>query len=124
MKKELEDLAQLSDVNRLGRTVLLLFKLRPIISALCMVMLICPAADLRARHPIKKALGTLYPCVQLAKSGCSSNSYNFAYVKYGVVVQTQANTVWDFNGREEHGTVMPSHNEVVNNAVAKGEASY
>jgi hypothetical protein len=27
----------------------------------------------------------------------------------------------DFNGREEHGTVMPSHNEVMNNAVAKGK---
>ncbi|KAJ7833136.1 1,3-beta-glucan synthase component-domain-containing protein [Mycena olivaceomarginata] len=120
MKEELEELAQLSDVNRLGRTVLSLFSCANYISAVHGDADMS-AADLRAGRSIKKALGTLYPCVQLAKSGCSSNSYNFAYVKYGVVVQTQANTVWDFNGREEHGTVMPSHNEVMNNAVAKGK---
>ncbi|KAJ7833151.1 hypothetical protein B0H14DRAFT_2591669 [Mycena olivaceomarginata] len=88
MKEELEELAQLSDVNRLGRTVLVALQLRQ-----------------------------LYQ-----RCAC----YNFAYMKYGVVVQTQANTVCshdtrDFNGREEHGTVMPSHNEVMNNAVAKGK---
>ncbi|KAJ7789526.1 hypothetical protein B0H14DRAFT_3502883 [Mycena olivaceomarginata] len=120
MKEELEELAQLSDVNRLGRTVLLLFSCANYISAVHGDADMS-AADLRAGRSIKKALGTLYPCVQLAKSGCSNNSYNFAYMKYGVVVQTRANTVWDFNGREEHGTVMPSHNKVMNNAVAKGK---
>ncbi|KAJ7791969.1 hypothetical protein B0H14DRAFT_2624551 [Mycena olivaceomarginata] len=125
MKEELEELAQLSDVNRLGRTVLSLFSCANYISAVHGDADMS-AADLRAGRSIKKALGTLYPCVQLAKSGCSNNSYNFAYMKYGVVVQTQANTVCshdtrDFNGREEHGTVMPSHNEVMNNAVAKGK---
>jgi hypothetical protein len=93
MKEELEELAQLSDVNRLGRTVLSLFSCANYISAVHGDADMS-AADLRAGRSIKKALGTLYPCVQLAKSGCSSNSYNFAYVKYGVVVQTQANTVW------------------------------
>ncbi|KAK7057095.1 hypothetical protein R3P38DRAFT_2839291 [Favolaschia claudopus] len=64
-------------------------------------------------------LGDLSPCVQLEKSGCGKDDYNFAYVRWGVVVRTQANTVWLFNGREEHASVLPAAS-VMRNATSNG----
>ncbi|KAF8143966.1 hypothetical protein K438DRAFT_1874743 [Mycena galopus ATCC 62051] len=55
-----------------------------------------------------KGRGSLRPCAQLRKTRCGRNNYNFAYVRWGVVVRTMTNTVWVFNGRDVHGTVMPS----------------
>ncbi|KAJ7086967.1 hypothetical protein C8R44DRAFT_893365 [Mycena epipterygia] len=64
--------------------------------------------------------GGLYPCVQLSKENCGRQDYNFAYVRWGVVIRTQANAVWVFNGRHEHGTVMPSQDAVNQNANSDG----
>lgn len=50
--------------------------------------------DLRARRSKKDGHGDLYPCVQTEKTGCGPNDYNFAYVRWGVVVRTMTNTVW------------------------------
>ncbi|KAJ7464328.1 hypothetical protein B0H11DRAFT_2240724 [Mycena galericulata] len=39
-------------------------------------------------------VGGLYPCAQLSKKNCGPHDYNFAYARWGVVVQTRGNTVW------------------------------
>lgn len=38
--------------------------------------------------------GDLYPCVQLRKDKCGRQDYNFAYVRWGIVICTWANAVW------------------------------
>jgi hypothetical protein len=94
--------------------------------------------DLEAGKGIKDCLGGYFPCVQLEKKGCKKHEYDFAYVRWGVVIQTHRNTVWCvpyflsildllsissrvFNGRHEHGTVMPSQSSVNNNAQSSGK---
>ncbi|KAJ7170372.1 hypothetical protein C8R43DRAFT_1120802 [Mycena crocata] len=61
------------------------------------------------------------PCMQITKSGCGKDSYNFAYVQWGIALQTRSNTVWVFNGRHVHGTIMPRQSEVINAAQSLGE---
>ncbi|KAK7001033.1 hypothetical protein R3P38DRAFT_3217804 [Favolaschia claudopus] len=36
----------------------------------------------------------LHPCMQLAKEGCSTDDFNFAYVHWGVYFRTESNAVW------------------------------
>jgi hypothetical protein len=62
MKEELEDLAELSDVNHLGCTVLLLFSYTNYITAIYGDTGIS-AANLQVKYLMKETLGTLYPCV-------------------------------------------------------------
>jgi hypothetical protein len=62
MKEELEDFAELSDVNYLGCTVLLLFSYTNYITAIYGDTDIS-AANLQAKYLMKETLGTLYPCV-------------------------------------------------------------
>lgn len=50
--------------------------------------------DLLSGCSLANALGGLYPCMQLTKTNCGPQDYNFAYVRWGMVIQTQPNTVW------------------------------
>ncbi|KAJ7168261.1 hypothetical protein C8R43DRAFT_945465 [Mycena crocata] len=71
---------------------------------------------------VMKAKGECHPCVQLAQSGTDkkNHEWDFAMYKWGVVIETHPNTVWCFNGRHEHGSVMPSQTSVNNNAASSG----
>ncbi|KAJ7799303.1 hypothetical protein B0H14DRAFT_2903647 [Mycena olivaceomarginata] len=109
MKAEITSLAVKSGVNFLGRTGLSNFTCTNYIS--CMHDdLDFSLEDFLKRRKKKKGWGALRPCAQLHKSHCGPDDYNFAYVQWGVVVRTMTNTVWVFNGRHVHATVMPSHN--------------
>ncbi|KAJ7787382.1 hypothetical protein B0H14DRAFT_3505641 [Mycena olivaceomarginata] len=93
LKTRLEGLTATSGVNYLGRTGVSNFTCSNYISC------IHPDSDfgledLEAERGRNNARGDLSPCVQLVKSGCGPDDYNFAYVRWGVVVRTMANTVW------------------------------
>ncbi|KAJ7843062.1 hypothetical protein B0H14DRAFT_3456368 [Mycena olivaceomarginata] len=93
LKTRLEGLTATSGVNYLGRTSVSNFTCSNYISC------IHPDSDfgledLEAERGRNNARGDLSPCVQLVKSGCGPDDYNFAYVRWGVVVRTMANTVW------------------------------
>ncbi|KAF7330970.1 hypothetical protein MVEN_02437100 [Mycena venus] len=111
LKKELSDLTAESGVNYLGRT--------GVVNFTCTNYISCIHPDINLslwdlRHGLgkKDGLGGLTPCGTLEKSGCGPNEYNFAYVRWGVVLRTMANTVWVFNARHEHGTVMPARSTI------------
>ncbi|KAJ7708802.1 hypothetical protein B0H17DRAFT_1124603 [Mycena rosella] len=75
--------------------------------------------DLKMGRGINDSLGGYYPCIQLEKKNCGPDDYSFAYVRWGVVIETRPNTMWVFNGRHEHGTVMPSQSAM--NSCSKPE---
>ncbi|KAJ7667030.1 hypothetical protein B0H17DRAFT_1252143 [Mycena rosella] len=78
--------------------------------------------DLKMGRGINDSLSGYYPCIQLEKKNCSPNDYSFAYVRWGVVIETRPNTMWVFNGRHEHSTVMPSQSAM--NSDCKHEPTY
>ena len=41
----------------------------------------------------------LHPCFQLIKENCSNLDFNFAYVEWGIVIETRANSLWCVFGR-------------------------
>ncbi|KAF7318787.1 hypothetical protein HMN09_00391000 [Mycena chlorophos] len=45
-------------------------------------------------------------CCQLKKTA-GPDEYNFVFAEYGVVIETQPNTLWVFNPQELHGTLLP-----------------
>jgi hypothetical protein len=93
MKAEITSLAVKSGVNFLGRTGLSNFTCTNYIS--CMHDdLDFSLEDFLKRRKRKKGQGALRPCVQLRKTHCGRDDYNFAYVQWGVVVRTMTNTVW------------------------------
>ncbi|KAJ6590444.1 hypothetical protein DFH09DRAFT_1074077 [Mycena vulgaris] len=51
-------------------------------------------------------------CCQLWKDGCQDNEYKFAYVEWGVYIQTQANCLWFFNPKHLHITILPWQSSV------------
>ncbi|KAJ7699612.1 hypothetical protein B0H17DRAFT_1129219 [Mycena rosella] len=67
-------------------------------------------------------LGGCYPCVQLVQTGTdkSLHEWDFAMVRWGIVIETHSNTVWCFNGRHEHGSVIPSRSSYEANAASSG----
>ncbi|KAJ7439729.1 hypothetical protein B0H11DRAFT_2253636 [Mycena galericulata] len=106
-------------VNRLGRYGLSLFNCHNYISSTHEDPDI-GQEDLLSGNSPSTCIGGLYPCAQLVKENCGPHDYNFAYARWGMVVQTQPNTVWVFNGRHAHGTVMPSQSAVNQNATSAG----
>ncbi|KAJ7678685.1 hypothetical protein B0H17DRAFT_1139241 [Mycena rosella] len=63
-----------------------------------------------------------HPCVQLEQTGTDKtlHEWDFAMVRWGIVIETHSNTVWCFNGRHEHGSVIPSRSSHEANAVSSG----
>ncbi|KAJ7688032.1 hypothetical protein B0H17DRAFT_1135873 [Mycena rosella] len=55
-------------------------------------------------------VGGCHPCVQLEQTGTDKtlHEWDFAMVRWGIVIETHSNTVCCFNGRHEHGSVIPS----------------
>ncbi|KAF8130485.1 hypothetical protein K438DRAFT_860118 [Mycena galopus ATCC 62051] len=106
MKAELKQLTAFSGMNQLGSTGVVNFACTNYISC------IHPDADLSYEDAVlgrgkDDGLGSLRSCGQLGKTGCGRNDYNFAYVRWGIVIDTMTNTVWVFNGRHEHATSCP-----------------
>ncbi|KAK7016032.1 hypothetical protein R3P38DRAFT_2543195 [Favolaschia claudopus] len=131
LKKRLTDLTAKSSIEYLGQTGLTLYDCTNYASPVH-VDTDMGLEDVIEGRSRKDGLGDLSPCVQLEKSGCGKDDYNFAYallevrfersdVRWGVVVRTQANTVWWvlFNGREEHASVLPAAS-VMRNATSNG----
>ncbi|KAJ6513124.1 hypothetical protein C8R45DRAFT_335029 [Mycena sanguinolenta] len=120
LKRNLKALTESAGLNHLGRY--------GISSFYCHNYISCvhedpdnSAEDVEAGRGRTTGRGGQFPCVQLTKSGCSKNSYNFAYTAFGQVIQTRSNTVWLFNGRHAHATtVMPSQREVNRRARSEG----
>ncbi|KAJ7492056.1 hypothetical protein FB451DRAFT_1165235 [Mycena latifolia] len=58
----------------------------------------------------------------LVQSGTnkSLHEWDFALVRFGIVIETHSNMVWCFNGRHEHGSVHPSHSSYHNGAMSLG----
>ncbi|KAJ8503610.1 hypothetical protein ONZ45_g10703 [Pleurotus djamor] len=56
-------------------------------------------------HRDKDDLG-ISVCFQLKKR-CREDEFNFAFMEWGVYVQTEPNTLWLFYGAHCHGTIMP-----------------
>ncbi|KAJ7705049.1 hypothetical protein B0H17DRAFT_1126651 [Mycena rosella] len=63
-----------------------------------------------------------HPCVQLEQTGTNKilHEWDFAMVRWGIVIETHSNTVWCFNGRHEHGSVIPSRSSHEANAASSG----
>ncbi|KAJ7668288.1 hypothetical protein B0H17DRAFT_1142417, partial [Mycena rosella] len=49
--------------------------------------------DLKLGRGLTNSLAGYYPCIQLTKKNCGRNNYSFAYVRWGVVIETRPNTV-------------------------------
>ncbi|KAI0083768.1 hypothetical protein BDY19DRAFT_998326 [Irpex rosettiformis] len=47
-------------------------------------------------------------CSQLEKTGCQDGEWDFVYASHGVYIETLENTVWWFNSKNLHGSVVPS----------------
>ncbi|KAF9077797.1 hypothetical protein BDP27DRAFT_1413485 [Rhodocollybia butyracea] len=58
--------------------------------------------------------------VTTAKNG-NPQYYNFCYAKWGIIVYTQGNCEWWFDGKEVHGTVSPSRSAL---AAVSTDGSY
>ncbi|TDL15219.1 hypothetical protein BD410DRAFT_809109 [Rickenella mellea] len=48
---------------------------------------------------------------QLFKRG-PVDEYNFSFTQWGIYIQTEENTVWWFNGRDMHGTIVPRQSSI------------
>ncbi|KAJ7710171.1 hypothetical protein B0H16DRAFT_1480741 [Mycena metata] len=80
--------------------------------------------DVQQRHASKECIGGCYPCVQLEQTGTdkSKHEWDFCYLGFGLVIETQSNTIWCFNGRVRHASIMPGHNSYHNNhAMSSGK---
>ncbi|KAF8204367.1 hypothetical protein K438DRAFT_1819719 [Mycena galopus ATCC 62051] len=120
MRKRIRSLTEQSGINYLGRTGVSHFNCHNYISCVHADLDI-GIADLLAGRGKNDAEGDLYSCGQLEKLHCGPNDFNFAYVRWGVMVRTLPNAVWVFNGRHAHGTVMPSASAMQQNAVSRGD---
>ncbi|KAF7315105.1 hypothetical protein MIND_00024800 [Mycena indigotica] len=65
--------------------------------------------------------GCLHPCFQLSKENCGPQDFNFAYVEWGVAIETTANALWLFDGRHAHGSIMPSAEAINAGAQSEGD---
>ncbi|KAF8130448.1 hypothetical protein K438DRAFT_1999430 [Mycena galopus ATCC 62051] len=86
MKAELKQLTAFSGMNQLGSTGVVNFACTNYISC------IHPDADLSYEDAVlgrgkDDGLGSLRSCGQLGKTGCGRNDYNFAYVRWGIVIE-------------------------------------
>ncbi|KAJ7126411.1 hypothetical protein C8R43DRAFT_958148 [Mycena crocata] len=122
MKTQLRGIANNSGANRFGRFTMSTYECDNYISCIHDDHDM-GKEDLEEGKGRSDALGGYFPCAQITKENCGKHDYNFAYVRWGTVIQTQANTVWVFNGRHKHGTVMPSQSAMDNNGASKGKHS-
>ncbi|KAJ7145388.1 hypothetical protein C8R43DRAFT_1130063 [Mycena crocata] len=110
LEQDLLQITEDSELNRFGRFGVTGFY--------CTNFLSCLHRD---KDIVKDDRPTLHPCIQLSKENCGPNDYNFGMVEWGVAIRTEANTVWVFNGRDVHGTIMPSQSAFNNGAASKGK---
>ncbi|KAK7024097.1 hypothetical protein R3P38DRAFT_2531662 [Favolaschia claudopus] len=106
LRAEINELTQTAGLPYLGRTGLTHYTCTNYISPIH-VDADHGLSDVNERRNKKDGLGALRPVAQLVKTGCGKNDFNFAYAQWGVVVRTRRNSVWLFNARHGHGTVMP-----------------
>ncbi|KAJ7738866.1 hypothetical protein DFH07DRAFT_965964 [Mycena maculata] len=92
LKSELPWMTSEACVGRLGKHGLCTFECNNYISCVHWDEDI-GKADLVEDHSQANHVGGLYPCAQLEKKNCKPHEYNFAYVKWGVVIETRPNTV-------------------------------
>ncbi|KAJ7107303.1 hypothetical protein C8R43DRAFT_963132 [Mycena crocata] len=124
-----QDLLEITEGSELNR-----FRRFGVTGFYCTDFLSCLHRD---RDIVRKKQPTLHPCIQLSKEKCGPNDYNFGMVEWGVAIRTEENTVWYtsvsytyisytdhnrvFNGRDVHGTIMPSQSAFNNGAASKGK---
>ncbi|KAJ7668090.1 hypothetical protein B0H17DRAFT_1248825 [Mycena rosella] len=97
IEADLSELTEEAELNRFGRFGAVGFYCTNFISPI--------HTD---KDTVKVDQPTLHPCIQLSKENCGPEDYNFAMVRWGITIRTEENTIWVFDGRDEHGTVMPS----------------
>ncbi|KAK7013918.1 hypothetical protein R3P38DRAFT_3206486 [Favolaschia claudopus] len=118
LKSRLTNLTEESGIEYLGQSGLTLYDCTNYVSCIH-IDKDMGLEDIVNGRSHRDALGDLAPTMQLEKTGCGKDDYNFGYVQWGIVVRTQANTVWIFNAQHEHGTVMPAAS-VVRQATSDG----
>ncbi|KAJ7287726.1 hypothetical protein C8J57DRAFT_1284697 [Mycena rebaudengoi] len=106
MRKELRDLTQQAELNRFGQSGLSTFYCTNYISPIHNDHDM-GSDDVKEGRSKANSTGGYYPCAQLIKSNCADDEFNFAMLRWGIIIRTMTNSVWVFNGRHEHGTVMP-----------------
>ncbi|KAJ7152312.1 hypothetical protein C8R43DRAFT_950915 [Mycena crocata] len=110
LEHDLLHITEESELNRFGRFGITGFYCTNFISCLH-----------RDQDIINTGRSTLHPCIQLSKENCGPDDYHFGMVEWGLAIRTQENSVWVFNGRDVHGTIMPSQSAVDNGAASKGK---
>ncbi|KAJ7178700.1 hypothetical protein C8R43DRAFT_1118071 [Mycena crocata] len=115
MKKEIKLLTKRVDSNTLGAYALATFY--------CTNYISCNHSDEDVRPEDLDDAGGCRPCVSLQQEGTDKtrHEWDFAMTKFGVVIETHANTIWCFNGRHEHGSIIPSQSSIDKKAVSKGD---
>ncbi|KAJ7507601.1 hypothetical protein B0H11DRAFT_1967892 [Mycena galericulata] len=109
IEHDLLELTEDSELNRFGRF--------GSVAYYCTNFISCVHSD---KDIVKEDHPTLHPCIQLSKKNCGPDDYNFAMVRWGIAIRTEENTVWVFDGTDEHGTIMPSQSAVDHGAVSTG----
>ncbi|KAJ6475718.1 hypothetical protein C8R47DRAFT_1220555 [Mycena vitilis] len=110
IEKDLLEVTEESELNRFGRFGLTGYYCTNFISS------VHSDQDIRKEdHPI------LHPCIQLSKENCGPEDYNFGMIRWGVAIRTEGNTVWLFDGNDEHGTIMPSQSSYDAQAASLGK---
>ncbi|KAJ7129838.1 hypothetical protein C8R43DRAFT_1240018 [Mycena crocata] len=110
LEHDLLHITEESELNRFGRFGITGFYCTNFISCLH-----------RDQDMVNTGRSTLHPCIQLSKENCGPDDYNFGMVEWGLAIRTQENAVWVFNGRDVHGTIMPSQTAMDNGAASKGK---
>ncbi|KAJ7431287.1 hypothetical protein B0H11DRAFT_2210433 [Mycena galericulata] len=107
IESDLLEVTEGSELNRFGRFGATAYY--------CTNFISCVHSD---KDVIKEGRPTLHPCIQLWKEKCGPNDYNFGMVRWGIVIRTEENTVWVFDGCDEHGTIIPSKSSVAGGAMS------
>ncbi|KAJ7665866.1 hypothetical protein DFH06DRAFT_261486 [Mycena polygramma] len=122
MRSDIKYITQANETLRMGRYGLTSYTCSNYISA------IHPdydvgAGDVRRNRARKDCKGACYPCVQLELTGVNKewHEWDFVVPEFSLVIETHGNTVWNFNGIEDHGSSMPSQSSIDNNAVSLGK---
>ncbi|KAJ6471204.1 hypothetical protein DFH09DRAFT_1220462 [Mycena vulgaris] len=110
IEHDLSELTEESELNRFGRFGAVGFYCSDFMSPVHI-----------DKDTFKTDRPTLHPCIQLSKERCGPDDYNFAMVKWGIAIRTERNTVWVFDGRDEHGTIMPSQSAANQGASSVGK---
>ncbi|KAJ7688904.1 hypothetical protein B0H14DRAFT_3176117 [Mycena olivaceomarginata] len=122
LRSDVITMTNVDEVTRMGKHGLTCFSCTNYISALHEDRDI-GLEDIGERHKSKDCEGGCYPCAQLEQTGTdkSRHEWDFAYIGVGIVIETWPNTVWCFNGRIRHGSIMPGNNSYYrNNAMSSG----